>query len=74
MIANHTASPAIVRTYSVQLICKPRSHGSAEQQLPDKADLLDYANRLIDHGTYPFPEWNRSVMPKVIDHSAKGGE
>ncbi|MNF26209.1 Heme/hemopexin-binding protein precursor [compost metagenome] len=74
VIANHTASPAIVRTYSVQLICKPRSHGSAEQQLPDKADLLDYANRLIDHGTYPFPEWNRSVMPKVIDHSAKGGE
>ncbi|MNC67598.1 hypothetical protein D3C75_1181060 [compost metagenome] len=58
----------------MQLICKRRSHGSAERQLPDKADLLDYANRLIDHGTYPFPEWNRSVMPRVIDHSAKGGE
>lgn len=73
VIANHTASPAIVRTYSVQLICKPRSHGSAQQQLPDKAELLDYANRLIDHGTYPFPEWNRSVMPKTIENQAKGG-
>lgn len=73
VIANHTASPAIVRTYSVQLICKPRSHGSAQQQLPDKAELLDYANRLIDHGTYPFPEWNRSVMPKTIESQAKGG-
>ncbi|MFU2325517.1 MBG domain-containing protein [Pseudomonas sp. NFX98] len=73
VIANHTASPAIVRTYSVQLICKPRSHGSAQQQLPDKAELLDYANRLIDHGTYPFPEWNRSVMPRTIDQQAKGG-
>ncbi len=74
VIANHTASPAIVRTYSVQLICKPRSHGSAQEQLPDKTDLLDYANRLIDHGTYPFPEWNRSVMPRVIDSSSKGGK
>lgn len=73
VIANHTASPAIVRTYSVQLICKPRSHGSAQQQLPDKAELLDYANRLIDRGTYPFPEWNRSVMPRTIDQHAKGG-
>lgn len=73
VIANHTVSPAIVRSYSVQLICKPRSHGSAQQQLPDKAELLDYANGLIDHGTYPFPEWNRSVMPRTIDQQAKGG-
>lgn len=73
VIVNHTASPAIVRTYSVQLICKPRSNGTAQQQLPDQAELLDYANRLIDHGTYPFPEWNRSVMPKTIEKQAKGG-
>jgi hypothetical protein len=71
VIVNHTASPAIVRTYSVQLICKPRSNGTAQQQLPDQAELLDYANRLIDHGTYPFPEWNRSVMPKTIEKQAK---
>lgn len=66
--AGQTVSPAIVRTYSVQLICKPRAYGNgdAQQQLPDRVDLINYANAWLKDGRFQLPDWNRSVIPRDL--------
>ncbi|MCY1500785.1 hypothetical protein D9M68_348350 [compost metagenome] len=72
--ASHTATPAIVRTYSVQLVCKPRAYGSPEEQLPDKTDLINYANGLLREGRFQLPDWNRSVIPRDLGKKTEGGK
>ncbi|MCY1277145.1 hypothetical protein D9M68_307040 [compost metagenome] len=71
--ANYTVSPAVARTYAVQLICKPRAydHATAEEQLPDVSDILSYANTLLKDGRFQIPDWNRSVIPRepVLDNA-----
>ncbi|MDW3716589.1 MBG domain-containing protein [Pseudomonas sp. 2023EL-01195] len=74
VVANHSATPAVMRSYSVQLVCKPRAYGSAEEQLPDKADLLNYANGLFKAGRFQLPDFNRSVIPRELQSQPKGGE
>ncbi|WP_275630333.1 MBG domain-containing protein [Pseudomonas sp. 273] len=71
IIASDTVSPAVVRSYSVQLVCKPRSYGTAEEQLPDRIDLINYANSLIDGDRFRLPDWNRGVIPHELELKAK---
>ncbi len=68
VVADYTVSPAIVRTYVVQLICKPRAYGSAAEQLPDNRDFLAYANGLLKEGTFEIPDWNRVVIPRSLQN------
>lgn len=69
--ANYTVSPAVVRTYAVQLICKPRSYGDKTSTTPDLSDVLTYANSLFKDGRLIVPDWNRSVIPHDLN---KGGK
>jgi len=71
IIASETVSPAVVRSYSVQLVCKPRTYGTAQEQLPDRTDLINYANSLIDGGQFRLPDWNRGVIPRELELKAK---
>ncbi len=72
--ANYTVSPAIARTYSVQLICKPRSYGNQQSTTPDLRDVLTYANSLFKDGKLIVPDWNRSVIPHDLQAPGKGGK
>lgn len=74
VVANHSVTPAVVRSYSVQLVCKPRAYGTAQEQLPDKTDLLNYANGLFQNGRFQLPDFNRSVIPRDLQSQPKGGE
>lgn len=72
--ANYTVSPAVVRTYAVQLICKPRAYGQQTSTTPDLNDVLTYANSLINDGQFIVPDWNRSVIPHDLKSAPKGGK
>lgn len=72
--ANYTVSPAVARTYSVQLICKPRSYGDKQSTTPDLRDVLTYANSLFKDGKLIVPDWNRSVIPHDLQAPGKGGK
>ncbi|HGW5537937.1 filamentous hemagglutinin N-terminal domain-containing protein [Pseudomonas aeruginosa] len=72
--ANYTVSPAVARTYSVQLICKPRSYGNKQSTTPDIRDVLTYANSLFKEGKLIVPDWNRSVIPHDLQAPTKGGK
>lgn len=72
--ANYTVSPAVARTYSVQLICKPRSYGDKQSTTPDLRDVLTYANSLFKDGKLIVPDWNRSVIPHDLQAPSKGGK
>ncbi len=72
--ANYSVSPAVARTYAVQLICKPRSYGETSSTTPDITDVLTYANSLFHDGKLVLPDWNRSVIPHELTHDAKGGK
>lgn len=72
--ANYTVSPAVVRTYAVQLICKPRTYGKQTTTTPDITDVLTYANGLIKDGQFIVPDWNRSVIPHDLKVAPKGGK
>ncbi|MBM7061285.1 filamentous hemagglutinin N-terminal domain-containing protein [Pseudomonas sp. UL073] len=66
--ANYSVSPAVQRTYTVQLVCKPRAydHGTAKEEAPNVADILGYANSLLKDGRFQIPDWNRSVIPREL--------
>ncbi|WP_447750288.1 MBG domain-containing protein [Pseudomonas nicosulfuronedens] len=75
--ANYSVSPAITRTYSVQLICKPRSYAGQQSSTPDIRDVITYANSLFKDGKPFVPEANRSVIPhdlKPTTPPIKGGK
>ncbi|WP_236198803.1 MBG domain-containing protein [Pseudomonas pseudonitroreducens] len=72
--ANYTVSPAVARTYSVQLICKPRSYGNQQSTTADLRDVLTYANSLFKDGKLIVPDWNRSVIPHDLPAPGKGGK
>lgn len=72
--ANYTVSPVVVRTYAVQLICKPRAYGKQTTTTPDITDVLTYANGLIKDGQFIVPDWNRSVIPHDLKVAPKGGK
>ncbi|MFJ4067194.1 MBG domain-containing protein [Pseudomonas sp. NPDC089996] len=73
--ANYTVSPAVARTYAVQLICKPRTYGDGTvSTVPDIHDVLDYANSHFKDGRFVAPDWNRSVIPRDLKASDKGGK
>lgn len=72
--ANYSVTPAVVRTYQVQLVCKPRSYGSPEEQLPDASDILTYANGLLKDGKFLLPDWNRTVIPRELQLDAPQGK
>lgn len=72
--ANYTVSPAVARTYAVQLICKPRAYGDKTSTTPDIRDVLSYANSLIKDGKFIVPDWNRSVIPHDLKVPNKGGK
>jgi hypothetical protein len=61
--ANYSVSPAVVRSYAVQLVCKPRSYQGKASTTADLSDVLTYANRLLKDGHFIVPEGNRSVIP-----------
>ncbi len=72
--ANYSVSPAVVRSYAVQLVCKPRSYDGKSSTTPDLADVLTYANSLFKDGHFIVPEANRSVIPhdlKPVNHGGK---
>jgi len=72
--ANYSVSPAVIRTYDVQLICKPRSYGDATSTVPNILDVLTYANSRFQDGKFIVPDWNRSVIPNQFVAPAKGGK
>ncbi|WP_448681549.1 MBG domain-containing protein [Pseudomonas nicosulfuronedens] len=78
--ANYSVSPAVVRSYAVQLVCKPRSYEGKASTTPDLADVLTYANSLLKDGHFVVPEANRSVIPHDLKPTtpttptAKGGK
>ncbi|WP_444439272.1 MBG domain-containing protein [Pseudomonas sp. A6] len=72
--ANYSVSPAVIRTYAVQLICKPRAYGGKTSTTPDIRDVLTYANSLIRDGQFIAPDWNRSVIPHDLKADQKGGK
>lgn len=72
--ANYSVSPAVIRTYAVQLICKPRAYGGKTSTTPDIRDVLTYANSLIRDGQFIAPDWNRSVIPHDLKAGQKGGK
>ena len=67
IMASDTASPAIVRAWSVQLICKPRSYGEPEEQLPAREEVIGYITNAIEEGKFRIPDWNRTLIPTVRD-------
>ena len=72
--ANYTVSPAVARTYTVQLICKPRAYGDGTvSSVPDIHDVLSYANSHFKDGRFIVPDWNRNVMPRDLKAPEKGG-
>ncbi|WP_442114053.1 MBG domain-containing protein [Pseudomonas sp. NUPR-001] len=70
--ANYSVSPAVIRTYAVQLICKPRAYGDKVSTTPELSDVLTYANGLLKDGRFIVPDWNRSVIPHELTTPAKG--
>ncbi|HEJ3821090.1 hypothetical protein ISH39_26645 [Pseudomonas aeruginosa] len=72
--ANYSVSPAVIRTYAVQLVCKPRSYGETESTVPTLLDVLSYANSRFSDGKFIVPDWNRSVIPHQPSTTAKGGK
>ncbi|MDA8483379.1 filamentous hemagglutinin N-terminal domain-containing protein [Pseudomonas resinovorans] len=72
--ANYSVTPAVARTYAVQLICKPRSYGNKTSTTPDITDVLTYANGLFKDGKLILPDWNRSVIPHDLNRDTKGGK
>lgn len=73
--ANYTVSPAVARTYAVQLICKPRAYGDGTvSTVPDIRDVLSYANSHFKDGRFIVPDWNRNVIPRDLKAPAKGGK
>ncbi|MCP8467047.1 filamentous hemagglutinin N-terminal domain-containing protein [Pseudomonas sp. ZM23] len=72
--ANYSVSPAVVRSYAVQLVCKPRSYEGKTSTTPDINDVLTYANSLIKNGYFVVPEGNRSVIPHDLKPTSKGGK
>ncbi|SDJ33620.1 filamentous hemagglutinin family N-terminal domain-containing protein [Pseudomonas delhiensis] len=72
--ANYSVSPAVIRTYAVQLICKPRAYGDKVSTTPELSDVLTYANSLFKDGKLIVPDWNRSVIPHDLKAPAKGGK
>ncbi|MET3053966.1 MBG domain-containing protein [Pseudomonas alkylphenolica] len=74
VIANYSVTPAVARTYTVQLICKPRAYGDKQDRLPDVSDVLTYANGLLKDGKFQIPDWNRNVIPRHVEQPEKGGK
>ncbi|WP_371227637.1 MBG domain-containing protein [Pseudomonas sp. QE6] len=72
--ANYSVSPAVIRTYAVQLICKPRSYGDKTSTVANIQDVLSYANSHFKDGKFIVPDWNRSVIPHDLKAPAKGGK
>ncbi|MCP1624974.1 MBG domain-containing protein [Pseudomonas nitroreducens] len=75
--ANYSVSPAVVRSYAVQLVCKPRSYEGKASTAADLTDVLTYANSLLRDGHFIIPEGNRSVIPhdlKPTGSTTKGGK
>lgn len=66
VIANYTASPAVVRSYMVQLVCKPRSYLTQQvADLPD-ADATAWANEFLRNGQFIRGEWRRVIFPEAV--------
>ncbi|MCW2271628.1 MBG domain-containing protein [Pseudomonas sp. JUb96] len=74
VVANYSVTPAVARTYDVQLVCKPRAYGDKQDRLPDVSDVLTYANGLLKDGKFQIPDWNRSVIPRHLEQPQKGGK
>lgn len=72
--ANYSVTPAVARTYAVQLICKPRAYGDTTSTVPDIQDVLDYANSHFKDGKFIVPDWNRSVIPHDLQAPQQGGK
>lgn len=72
--ANYSVSPAVVRSYAVQLVCKPRSYEGQTSTTPDIRDVLTYANSLFKDGHFIVPEAKRSVIPHDLTPTTKGGK
>ncbi|MEP9319604.1 MBG domain-containing protein [Pseudomonas sp. LABIM340] len=75
--ASYSVSPAVVRSYAVQLVCKPRSYDGKASTTPNLTDVLTYANSLFKDGHFIVPEATRSVIPHDLKPAApttKGGK
>jgi filamentous hemagglutinin family protein len=75
--ANYSVSPAVMRSYAVQLVCKPRSYQGKASTTADLSDVLTYANSLFKDGHFIVPEARRSVIPHDLKPTAptiKGGK
>jgi len=72
--ANYSVTPAVARTYAVQLICKPRAYGDNSSTVPDIRDVLEYANSHFKDGKFIVPDWNRSVIPHDLQVPQQGGK
>ncbi|WP_019209990.1 two-partner secretion domain-containing protein [Yersinia massiliensis] len=65
IFASDTASAAIVRAYSVHLICKPRSYGTEQDSFPTQEEVIGYIKNLVIEGKLDLPDWNRTLIPRV---------
>lgn len=72
--ANYSVTPAVARTYAVQLICKPRAYGDSNSTIPDIRDVLSYANSHFKDGQFIVPDWSRSVIRHDLQAPQKGGK
>ncbi|MCY1431964.1 MBG domain (YGX type) [compost metagenome] len=74
VIGGYTVTPAVTRTYDVQLICKPRSYEDKYETLPEISDILTYVNNMAKEGKFQIPDWNRTVIPRDLNlKNEKGG-
>ena len=72
--ANYSISPAVIRTYAVQLVCKPRSYGDTTSTVPTLLDVLSYANSRFENGKFIVPDWNRTLIPNELSAPTQGGK
>ncbi|MNE73435.1 hypothetical protein D3C80_1694460 [compost metagenome] len=71
VIGGYTVTPAVTRTYDVQLICKPRAYEDKYETLPEIGDILTYVNNMAKEGKFQIPDWNRTVIPRDLKQDLK---
>ncbi|WP_322032900.1 filamentous hemagglutinin N-terminal domain-containing protein [Paraburkholderia sp. J76] len=61
---NYTASPAVARTYYVQLICKPRAYPKTPVAVTGSGSPDAWSNQLVRGSQYQIGDWDRTVIPR----------
>ncbi len=70
VVTNYTASPAIARTYYVQLVCKPRAYPKRPVAPTGAGSPEAWSNQLVRGGQYLIGDWDRTVIPREREPQA----